>query len=309
VGSLPTSWALLVEIVQFLGNISLALFFFVFPNGRFVPRWTALLLLLWIIYWSISLFFPNSNLASFWLFYLILPGVTISLIALQVYRYRSVSTLMQRQQTKWVIAGFAISFGPLVISNTIEFTLLVQLYPKSSLLISLMLLFFSLLLIVFPLSIGFAILRYRLWDIDVLINRALVYGILTISLGLIYAGLVFAFQFLFGQLIRQSNGIVIVASTLVIAALFQPLRSRIQAIIDRRFYRRKYDSARTLEAFSATLRNEVDLATLSDHLVKVVQETMQPVHVSLWLRPSNQQQVLMKVTLPVPSNDVVGDEG
>ncbi|HXX78770.1 MAG TPA: hypothetical protein VEI53_09775 [Ktedonobacteraceae bacterium] len=308
VGTLPAAWALPVEIVEFLGNISLGLFFFVFPNGRFVPRWSILLMGVWIIYWTISNFFPDSALANAWPLYFILPGVTISLIILQVYRYRRVSTPTQRQQTKWVIAGFAIAFGPLVISNTIEFTLLIQFFPKSSLLITLFQIIFNLLLVVFPLSLGFAILRYRLWDIDRLVNRTLVYGTLTISLALIYAVLVFGFQFLFGQLIKQSNGIVIVASTLVIAALFQPLRSRIQNIIDHRFYRRKYDSARTLEAFSATLRNEVDLATLSKHLVAVVEETMQPAHVSLWLRPPNQEQMPWSATSSVSSESDFGDE-
>jgi hypothetical protein len=137
-----------------------------------------------------------------------------------------------------------------------------------------------------PLSIGIAILRYRLYDIDVLINRTLVYGTLSISLALVYFGLVIGLQ----SLVRVFSGpgaqspIVIVASTLAIAALFQPLRRRIQGIIDHRFYRRKYDAAHTLAAFSATLRNEVDLNQLREHLVGVVEETMQPTHASLWLR-------------------------
>jgi hypothetical protein len=131
-----------------------------------------------------------------------------------------------------------------------------------------------------------------LWDIDVIIRRTLVYTTLTVILALIYVGLVFALGDLlrsfFGQ--QQQNPLVIVASTLVIAALFQPLRHGVQRVIDRRFYRRKYDAARTLEAFSATLRNEVDLATLREHLVAVVQETMQPTHISLWLRKDEQHR-------------------
>jgi hypothetical protein len=284
VGTLPASWTLPVEIVELLGNVCLGLFFFVFPSGRFVPRWTSLLMAMWLAYWTISIFFPQSPLVNSLLFFLPLPGIVICLIILQVYRYRRVSTPMQRQQTKWVIAGFAIAFGPLVISLTIEFTLLAQIFPTSSLLISLMELFFSLVLLVFPLSLGFAILRYRLWDIDVLVNRTLIYGSLTAILALIYFGLIFALQYLLRGIINQQNDVAIVASTLAIAALFQPLRHRIQNIIDRLFYRRKYDAAKIVETFSARLRNEVDLRQLQGHLLTVVQETMQPAHVSLWLR-------------------------
>jgi K+-sensing histidine kinase KdpD len=137
-----------------------------------------------------------------------------------------------------------------------------------------------------PISIGIAILRYRLYDIDLLINRTLVYGLLTATLALVYYGVVTATQALFRTLTSQQElpQLVIVASTLVIAALFNPLRRRIQAFIDRSFYRRKYDAAKTLEEFSTKLREETDIEALSDDLVDVVRETMQPAYVSLWLR-------------------------
>ncbi len=147
--------------------------------------------------------------------------------------------------------------------------------------------FFGLSLLTFPVAIGVAILRYRLYEIDIVINRTLVYGPLTGALVMIYLGGVTATQAIFRTLTgqQQQPQLAIVVSTLVIAALFSPLRRRIQGFIDRSFYRRKYDATKTLEAFSAKLREETDIEALNDELLGVVRETMQPAHVSLWLRP------------------------
>jgi hypothetical protein len=138
-----------------------------------------------------------------------------------------------------------------------------------------------------PVAMSIAILRYHLYNIDLIINRTLVYGALTALLALVYFGGVATTETIFRALTGQQNQpqLAIVVSTLVIAALFNPLRRRIQSFIDRRFYRRKYDARKSLEAFSSRLREETDLDALSDDLVGVVRETMQPAHVSLWLRP------------------------
>jgi hypothetical protein len=236
-------------------------------------------------------FFPNLPLNNDTWFILlddlIWIGLVISVMVTQVYRYVHVSSLVQQQQTKWVV--FAIT---IILVVEIGFSIPILFFPSLNQPGSLYLLVYnaipSVSLLLIPLSMGIAILRYRLWDIDIIINRMLVYGTLTALLALIYIGLVIGLQFLLRGIINQNSDVAIVASTLAIYALFQPLRKRIQTIIDRRFYRRKYDAAKTLAAFSATLRNELDLNQLSDHLIAVIQETMQPAHVSLWLRPSEQ---------------------
>jgi hypothetical protein len=145
----------------------------------------------------------------------------------------------------------------------------------------------NLTLTIVPLSLSIAILRYRLYDIDTVINRTLVYGSLTVMLGLVYLGSVVSLQYASRVLTghEEQQQLVIVVSTLAIAALFNPLRRRIQFFIDRRFDRRKYDARKSLEEFSARLRDETDLEALNNELVGVVRETMQPEHVSLWLRP------------------------
>jgi hypothetical protein len=141
-----------------------------------------------------------------------------------------------------------------------------------------------------PIAAGIAILRYRLYDIDVVINRTLVYGVLTAALALVYVGSIVLLQGLFRALTGETSQLAVVASTLAIAALFVPLRQRVQAFIDRRFYRRKYDVAKTLQAFNTRLRDDVDLDNVADELVEVVKETMQPAHVTLWLRPPERKE-------------------
>ena len=284
------AWWLPVTIVgneDVLGFPSLIIFFFLFPNGRFVPRWTRWVAVGFTALFVLAAFFPSSSLSfSNWLG-LLFVLVPLVLVFAQVYRYRRVSTLLERQQTKWIVFGAAVALLGFLLLGVLPPAFLrlfmplqsIGLFPTAILVTSI-----CLVLLLIPLSIAIAILRYRLWDVDVLINKTLVYSLLTGTLVAVYAGCIVGLQALLRGLFNQTSDVAIVASTLFIAALFQPLRKRIQAIIDRRFYRRKYDAARTVEAFSATLRSEVDLNQVCEDLVAVVQETMQPAHISLWLR-------------------------
>src|SRR5215208_5054008 len=179
----------------------------------------------------------------------------------------------ERQQIKWLAYGGALVVGAVFVSSVISIW-------SEDLGISLIIIS----LLGLPVFTGIAIVRHRLYDIDLLINRTLVYGSLTAMLVALYLGGVVELQRLLSPVVGDSNGLATVASTLAIAALFNPLRRRVQAFVDRRFYRRKYDAAKTLEAFNSRLRNETDLDALSNDLVGVASATMQPAHVSLWLR-------------------------
>jgi hypothetical protein len=279
--------AQLVVLLQLISWISLGVFLFVFPDGRFSSAWMRILAVVSIAMLLLSNvpFLPPNLFLPFLLGFVLLTLIT------QIYRYRFVSTPAQRQQTKWVILGVTTA-----IVGIIGLSTLVALFSWSQHPSGYQFLFGDTLWYLFelliPLSIGFAIVRAKLWDIDVIINRALVYGVLTVILGLIYFGLVIGLQLILGDVAGKTvqSPLIIVGSTLLIAALFQPLRRRIQGIIDRRFYRRKYDAAQTLAAFSASLRSEVDLNQLSEQLIEVVEETMQPAHISLWLRPSKHRE-------------------
>jgi hypothetical protein len=207
-------------------------------------------------------------------FALVIVGAFASVVSL-LLRFRR-SHGIERQQIKWVWAAGALLIASFILSgalqtvnqgvaNSIQFAGLVGI----------------------PIAVGVAILRYRLYDIAVVVNRTLVYGSLTASLALVYLGSVLLLQLAL-EGVTSDSSLAVAVSTLGVAALFRPARGRIQAVVDRRFYRRKYDAALTLEAFSARLRDELDLDTLSGELRTVLEETMQPAHVSLWLRPSGE---------------------
>jgi hypothetical protein len=277
-----------VRLSALLGTVSLYTFVLIFPSGRFVPRWTRWAVVFLAAHDVFYYLFPDSifNIARSLplLDFVVLSILACIVIGSQLYRYRYVSTPRERRQTKWVVFGVvAAALGALAFEVPISGSPLGQFGPLTAIAIQAGL-FGTLLLI--PLSIGVAVVHDRLWDIDIVINRTLVYGTLTASLALVYFGGVATTEAIFRALTGQEEQpqLAIVVSTLVIAALFNPLRGRIQSFIDRRFYHRKYDARKTLEALSAKIRDETDLDALSDDLVGTVRETMQPAHVSLWLR-------------------------
>jgi hypothetical protein len=258
------------------------LWLYLFPDGRAVPRRLIWLLgpaliafeVIFLVFILDSVVRPPAFLsqaaASLAPLGAALIGILFTaVLSAQIYRYLRVSGPVERVQTRWFLFGLVVAFVPLTIVEMV--------YPLPA---ELDQLFFLAL----PLGIGFSVLRYRLFDIDVIIRKTLVYTVLTALLALVYFGSVVLLQSLLRGLTGQASPVAIVVSTLVIAALFTPLRGRVQGAIDRRFYRRSYDAARTLAAFGAVARDEVDLGRLTSHLLATVEDTVQPAHISLWLR-------------------------
>jgi hypothetical protein len=198
-------------------------------------------------------------------------------------RLRHAGTI-ERQQIKWFAYATAVAISGVILKNTLYPAVGVRWIWWVGLVLT------TVGVVSSPIAMGVAILRYRLYQIDLIINRTLVYAPLTALLVVLYFVVIVLLQSLFVVLIGEQSALAVVASTLVIAALFNPFRRRIQSVVDRRFYRRKYDATKTLQGLSAKLRDETDLDALSDDLVGVVRETMQPAHVSLWLRPETAQK-------------------
>jgi hypothetical protein len=277
-----------VRFVWLLAMFLWLVVLFVFPDGRFVPSWTRLLGAAAIPAAALLVDFhkllldvsQGGSKAGFGLAVLVWSVFWGLGLYAQAHRYRHVSGPVQRQQTKWValtlgLLSLVMLFGIFIPSLFIDssndwfFWALLALMP---------------LLLLFPASVAVAILRHHLYDIDRLLTRTLTYGLLTVVLGVVYAAVV-----VLGQALNPRGGdssLSVAASTLLVAALFRPARRRIQDAVDRRFNRRRYDAAKTIEAFSARLREEIDLDTLSAELLGVVDQTMQPTEASLWLRPA-----------------------
>jgi hypothetical protein len=269
-----------IRLVWALANFLILILLLVFPDGRFVPRWTRLLGVAAIPAAALVDLTPELSKARLGVTALIWSLFWGAGLYAQVYRYRHVSGPVQRQQTKWVALAFGLSVLFVVLGVVVPYMVLDAASAWFVWALPALAPIFALL----PASVGIAILRHHLYDIDRLLSRTLTYGLLTVVLGLVYAGAVVVL----GQALNPRGGyssLAVAASTLFIAALFQPLRRRIQAAVDRRFNRRRYDAAKTIEAFSARLREHVDLDTLAAEVLGVVDQTMQPTTASLWLRP------------------------
>jgi hypothetical protein len=287
-------WEIPVSLLHFFGAASFGLFLYLFPDGRFVPRWTRWVVLVWIAWQLPRYFFPNWYLNSSLYTWHALINTAVWLVALstaiysQGYRYRSTASSAQRQQIKWVVFGISAALAVFLGISLLLGVFAPEPTSPGALLAYLVgntfIGYLAILLI--PVSIGIAVLRHHLYEIDIIINRTLVYVTLTVLLAAFYEGIIVVLQNLFRALTGQESQVAAVASTLAIAAMFEPLRRRIQGLVDRAFYRRKYDAEKTLEAFSAKLKNETDLEALNNELVGVARDTMQPAHVSLWLHPA-----------------------
>ena len=283
------AWRISVDLMNSIGWGMGLILFYLFPNGHWVPRWTrwlAALVTIWVLAWP---FLPALN-PDRWMFpwpFLTKTSWYATGVMAQLFRYMRHSAPVERQQTKWAVFGFTAAFtgfilfnlpvvlwSPLQVGGLPRLMYLVIGYPALGLLPMLLA----------PLSLGFACLRYRLWDIDLVINRTMILSVITAVLALIYLACVLALQGLFQALTGQGRSEIATAvSTLAIWAAFQPVRRRAQTLTDRLFFRRRYEAEKTLTAFGATMRDQVDLNQVTERLATVVQETVQPEHVSLWL--------------------------
>lgn len=284
-------WRIAPTLLQAIGWAALLLFAFRFPSGEWSPRWSRWIVPFWLLWVAGFFLFAEAVFAgrTHWIFYSYLiwvawfaPGV-----AAQLYRYLWDSTPLQRQQSKWVALGFVCALVGVLGASVGQVIALSQGYSNQR---DLGFMLLGLVVVIcaslpMPISIAIAILRHNLFDIDRLIKLTLLYSTLTVILGGMYVAAVGVSQALLRAVtgLAESSSLALVISTLGVAALFQPLRRRMQVAIDRRFYRRRYDAARIAAAFAESLRTELDLTELHQHLIDAAYRAMRPHHISLWL--------------------------
>jgi hypothetical protein len=290
IGTHPV-WQTISDGISFPWLICLPLIFYLFPDGQWTPRWTRWMYLIWVVYMGITTIGSSSlrfseayqSVHSF-----VLIGLMATFPLAQIYRYLRVSGQVERQQIKWIVFGLAFGTAWVLVTYLTGYIFPSLREPGLAGLAYYFMVSYvqwAVFLLAIPISFAIAILRSRLWDIDLLIRRTLQYSVLSGLLALTYFGLIVTLQGIFTAVSGQSSSPALVLSTLAIAGLFLPLRRRVQDFIDRRFFRKKYDAAKVVAEFAATARDETDLDQLTARLVEVVQETMQPESVTLWLRP------------------------
>lgn len=281
--------AQVATVLSQLAGICLPLLFYLFPSGHWTPHWTRWMIIPWLAAAVVSVGSANLFVNHLSVGNVVEPVLLSTCIIAQVYRYLRVSNPEERRQTKWVVLGMVLGltgFSVILAWGAFNgnYDPTSTRWPLDDFLSAPVI---DTFLSVIPISIAIAILRSKLFDIDVLINRVLVYGPVTGLLALLYLVSVIVLQSLAQRITGQTSPLAIVVSTLAIAALFQPLRRNIRTAIDQRFYRHKYDAARTVSKFSELLQHEVDLKRLNEGLLTVVDETMRPAHLSLWLRSAS----------------------
>jgi hypothetical protein len=286
----PPLWYFVPSVICSMFSWTLLVAFLVtYPDGKFVPRWSLVVAIYGFLLTGTWALFPGllePSPTPFGVFGTVsVLGLTLVCLYAQFWRYRNYLSPVQKQQTKWFVFGVAI----LLVSTFANFLTLFRAEIATSAAQSLTddlvnTLTGTLTFGVLPVTVGIAILRYRLWDIDVIIRKTLTYALVVGLLAVLYFGLVIVLQRGFASVVKDRSEVITVISTLAIAALFVPVRNKIQDLIDRRFYRKKYDAQKVLASFAVTVRDETDLESLTGRLVEVVNATMQPKSVGVWLK-------------------------
>jgi hypothetical protein len=277
IAEMPGLLAVVNAVLVAVGVSVTSIWLFIFPNGHFAPRWSRYVVVIGSIAGLAGAIYDIfQGQTGIPILSTLMVLMTLGAI-MQVVRYSSVSTYSERQQTKWVLLGVA------AMMLSILYWFFVEELLGTEVLSGINAILVAAAILLFPITLAISILRYRLWDIDVVIQRTLVYGLLTAVLAGVYFGSIVLMQSVFQALTGEQSPLAIVISTLGIAALFSPMRQRVQRFIDRRFYRQKYDAQKALEQFSETVRDEVNMDQIHAELLRVVEQTMQPATMRLWM--------------------------